>query len=386
PPLEHVHEGHVLVAAARRARRLAQLEALLAGHADGEASKRGRYPREGADCGAYHRPWNLCQTVPRKGNTKAGNEPEPGALKGFSGRGPPGGRGLLLAYAPPWMAGPWPPFTGSPWQNDAMPDFLYGTAWKEDRTRALTELALRMGFRGIDTANQRRHYVESGVGQGLAAAYRAGVVTRADLFLQSKFTYQHGQDHRLPYDPAADLSTQVAQSLASSLEHLGTDYVDSYVLHGPASGYGWTDDDVEVWAAMVTERDAGRTRLLGVSNVSLRHLMQMAAGDAEAPAFVQNRCFARLGWDRDVRSFCRDRNITYQGFSLLTANPEVLRHRLAADIAARAKATPAQIVFRFAQTVGILPLTGTSNAEHMKQDLASRNLALSADEVRAIES
>ena len=90
------------------------------------------------------------------------------------------------------------------------PDFLYGTAWKEDRTAALTELALRAGFRGIDTANQRRHYFEAGVGQGLAAAYRAGVVTRADLFLQTKFTYQGGQDHRLPYDPTASLSTQVA--------------------------------------------------------------------------------------------------------------------------------------------------------------------------------
>src|SRR5205809_7096425 len=158
-----------------------------------------------------------------------------------------------------------------------VPDFLYGTAWKEDRTQALTELALRMGFRGIDTANQRRHYVEAAVGQGLAAAYRAGVVTRADLFLQTKFTYPPGQDHRLPYDPAADVSTQVAQSMQSSLEHLGTDHVDSYVLHGPASGHGWTDDDAEVWAAMATERDAGRTRLLGVSNVSLRHLEQMAA-------------------------------------------------------------------------------------------------------------
>ena len=154
--------------------------------------------------------------------------------------------------------------------HDAVPapDFLYGTAWKEDRSPALTELALRMGFRGIDTANQRRHYFEAGVGQGLAAAYRAGVVTRADLFLQTKFTYQDGQDHRLPYDPAADVSTQVAQSMASSLEHLGTDHVDSYVLHGPASGYGWTDDDAEAWAAMVKERDAGRTRFLGVSNVS----------------------------------------------------------------------------------------------------------------------
>jgi diketogulonate reductase-like aldo/keto reductase len=267
-----------------------------------------------------------------------------------------------------------------------VPDFLYGTAWKEDRTAALTELALRMGFRGIDTANQRRHYVEAAVGQGLAAAYRSGLVTRADLFLQTKFTYQHGQDHRLPYDPGADLSTQVAQSLASSLEHLGTDHVDSYVLHGPASGYGWTDEDAEAWAAMVKERDAGRTRLLGVSNVSLRHLEQMARAGAEAPAFVQNRCFARLGWDRDVRMFCREQKIVYQGFSLLTANPEVLHHRLIAGVAARSKATPAQVVFRFAQVVGMLPLTGTSDPEHMKQDLASRQLALSAEEARAIES
>jgi diketogulonate reductase-like aldo/keto reductase len=266
------------------------------------------------------------------------------------------------------------------------PSFLYGTAWKEDRTQALTELALRMGFRGIDTANQRRHYFEAGVGQALAATYRAGLVTRADLFLQTKFTHQNGQDHRLPYDPAASLSTQVAQSMASSLEHLGTDHVDSYVMHGPASGHGWIDDDSEVWAAMVKERDAGRTRFLGVSNVSLRHLVQMVATGAEAPAFVQNRCFTRFGWDRGVRSFCLEHKIVYQGFSLLTANPEMLHHPLVARIAAREKATPAQVVFRFALAIGMLRLTGTSDAEHMKQDLASDTLALAADEMRALES
>src|SRR5438270_3470199 len=151
----------------------------------------------------------------------------------------------------------------------AIPDFLYGTAWKEERTAALTELALRSGFRGIDTANQRRHYFEAGVGEALAAAHRAGIATRGDLFLQTKFTYQLGQDHRLPYDPGATLSLQVAQSLASSLEHLGTDYVDSFVLHGPSSN-NWTEADAEVWQTMRKERDAGRTLLLGVSNVSLR--------------------------------------------------------------------------------------------------------------------
>lgn len=269
--------------------------------------------------------------------------------------------------------------------HSSLPDFLYGTAWKEERTAALVELALRAGFRGIDTANQRRHYFEAGVGEGLAAAYRAGAVKRADLFLQTKFTYRDGQDHRLPYDPGASLEAQVAQSLASSLEHLGSDHVDSLVLHGPSSGYGWTDADAEVWEAMRKERDAGRTRLLGVSNVSLRHLEQMVEAHVEAPAFVQNRCYARLGWDREVRAFCAERKVIYQGFSLLTANREVLRHPVVTDLAAGAGATPAQIVFAFARAVGMLPLTGTSNAEHMQQDLGSRSLALGGDAVRAIE-
>src|SRR6202171_501774 len=109
-----------------------------------------------------------------------------------------------------------------------VPRFLYGTAWKEDETQRLTELALRQGFRGIDTANQRRHYHEAAVGQTVAASVKSGLVARDDPFLQTKFTFQRGQDHRLPYDPAASLSTQVAQSMASSLQHLATDYVDSY--------------------------------------------------------------------------------------------------------------------------------------------------------------
>lgn len=266
-----------------------------------------------------------------------------------------------------------------------IPEFLYGTAWKEERTPALVELALRAGFRGIDTANQRRHYFEEGVGEGLAAAYRAGVVTRADLFLQTKFTYRPGQDHRLPYDAGASFSAQVAQSMASSLDHLGTDYVDSYILHGPASSYAWTDTDAEVWEAMKKERDAGRAHLLGVSNVSLRHLEELDGAYSEIPAFVQNRCYARLGWDRDVRLFCSQRKIVYQGFSLLTANLEMLRHPVVAGLAEEHRVSAAQVIFAFARAVGMLPLTGTSSPEHMEQDLASSCLKLSSDAVQEIE-
>jgi diketogulonate reductase-like aldo/keto reductase len=267
-----------------------------------------------------------------------------------------------------------------------LPEFFYGTAWKEDRTADLTELALRLGFRAVDTANQRRHYFEAGVGEGLAAAYQAGVLTRADVFLQTKFTYQRGQDYRLPFDPAASFTEQVAQSLASSLEHLGTDHVDSYVLHGPFSGNAWGAPDAEVWESMRKERDAGRTRLLGVSNVSLLHLEQMAEAQQELPAFVQNRCYARLGWDREVRAFCSQHKMIYQGFSLLTANLEVLHHPPLIALAKELEATPAQVVFSFARAVGIVPLTGTSNANHMKEDLASLRLELPPELVKTMES
>jgi diketogulonate reductase-like aldo/keto reductase len=270
--------------------------------------------------------------------------------------------------------------------DPSIPDFLYGTAWKEDLTAALTELAIRSGFRGIDTANQRRHYHEAAVGEGLAAAYGAGIVTRADLFLQTKFTYQRGQDHRLPYDPSASLAEQVAQSLASSLEHLATDHVDSFLLHGPSSGHDWTEADAEVWDAMRKERNAGRTYLLGVSNVSLQHLEQMESAHSELPAFVQNRCYARLGWDRKVRSFCREHKITYQGFSLLTANRDVLKHTSLVSLATQMNATPAQLVFSYARAIGILALTGTSSADHLREDLASLALTLPPELVQSIES
>jgi diketogulonate reductase-like aldo/keto reductase len=112
----------------------------------------------------------------------------------------------------------------------------------------------------------------------------------------------------------------------------------------------------------------------------------MAASHGNLPDFVQNRCYARFGWDCDVRAFCGARKIVYQGFSLLTANDDVVRHPLVADLAKRHGATSAQIVFRFAQSVGILPLTGTSDSGHMKQDLASTGIVLAPDGVRSIEA
>ncbi len=269
--------------------------------------------------------------------------------------------------------------------NAPVPALLYGTAWKEDRTEELVRLALATGLRAIDTANQRRHYVEAAVGAAVAAVLGDGTITRADLFLQTKFTSIGGQDHRLPYDPEADPATQVAQSFRSSLEHLRTTYIDSYVLHGPSSRRGLTDEDWAVWQAMEALHHSGPARRLGVSNVSLEQLTTLHRGSRVKPASVQNRCFAINGWDREVRAFCARQGIVYQGFSLLTANARELGSPAVVRAARRTGRTPAQVVFRFALQVGMLPLTGSSSPAHLQEDLACFDFELEPAEVHAIE-
>ena len=131
---------------------------------------------------------------------------------------------------------------------------------------------------------------------------------------------------------------------------------------------------------------AGRTRFLGISNVALDQLEDLFTHAIVPPAFVQNRCFASLGWDRAVRAFCRAKGVVYQGFSLLTANVRELQHAAFLRLVSRVGKTPAQVVFRFAQQVGMLPLTGTTDVEHMREDLEANRFELSEEDVRLVET
>ena len=266
-----------------------------------------------------------------------------------------------------------------------IPSFMYGTAWKKEATAHLVQLAVTSGFRAIDTANQPIHYQEALVGKALQALEQQGI-PRGTLFLQTKFTPLNGQDHRTPYDASADLTTQVRQSFDSSLAHLHTEYVDSYVLHGPYGRRGLGPADLEVWAAMESLYQSGKTKMIGISNVTAEQVGELCAKATVKPMVVQNRCYAALGWDKDARDICRTHGVIYQGFSLLTANRDVLAHRGVRTIAARHGATPAQIVFRFARQVGMLPLTGTSSPQHMREDLAIDELQLDAHELAVVEA
>jgi len=264
---------------------------------------------------------------------------------------------------------------------------VYGTAWKEGDTARLVGLALRAGLRAFDTANQRKHYVEAAVGDAIAGAIAAGVVRRESLWLQTKFTHVGGQDNRLPYDPRARVAEQVRQSFDSSLQHLGADVLDSYLLHGPSVDQGLAPEDWEAWTAMERLHAEGRVRAIGVSNVTLEQLEGLVSRAKVPPSVVQNRCYASRGWDRAVRAACRARGIAYQAFSLLTANRKQLARPTLAAIAARHGLTREQLVFRFALDAGMTPLTGTTDEGHMRLDLAAAQApSLDAEELRSIES
>ena len=270
------------------------------------------------------------------------------------------------------------------YNNVDIPSFMYGTAWKKDATAQLVQLAVSSGFRAIDTANQLIHYQEALGGEALVAPDNRGI-KRETLFLQTKFTSVEGQDHRTPYDASADIATQVGQSFESSLKHLHTDYVNSYVLHGPYSRAGLGKADCEVWAAFEEIYKSGRTKMIGISNVTAGQLAQLCEQAEIKPMVVQNRCYAVLGWDQEVREICQANQIIYQGFSLLTANRDVLREPEILEMAKRLETGPQQVIFRFAMQIGMLPLTGTTSEQHMKDDLQVEGFELTPEETKRIE-
>lgn len=249
-----------------------------------------------------------------------------------------------------------------------VPRIIYGTAWKKDRTASLVAKALTLGFRGIDTACQPKHYHEAGVGEAVDGALQSGLA-RGDLYLQSKFTPVDGQDpERIPYDRTATLAGQVAQSFAASLQNLRTDLLDCLILHSPLSNEQQT---LDAWQAMEMLVDGGAVRQIGISNCydveALAHLHRTAR---IKPAVIQNRFYAGTGYDRAIRAFCGEHGVLYQSFWTLTANAEILSHNSLQVLASHYRRTPAQIFFRYLTQSDVIPLTGTTSETHMREDLA----------------
>jgi diketogulonate reductase-like aldo/keto reductase len=264
-----------------------------------------------------------------------------------------------------------------------MPRIIYGTAWKKDDTAAWVEQAIGLGFRGIDTACQPKHYNEAGVGAGVAACYTSGI-ERSELYLQTKFTPLSGQDPaQVPYDANASLSEQVAQSFHTSLKNLQTTYLDCLVLHSPLANQQQTQ---EVWQAMECLFQNGGVKQLGISNCyDLQQFELLYKHATIKPAVIQNRFYAKTGYDRNIRDFCKQHRIIYQSFWTLTGNPDVLAHATLQALAMKYQRSAAQVFFRYLSQIGIIPLTGTTSETHMREDLAIFDFELAVDECVAVE-
>jgi diketogulonate reductase-like aldo/keto reductase len=264
-----------------------------------------------------------------------------------------------------------------------IPRIIYGTAWKKTATAQLVRLAIQNGFRGIDTACQPKHYDEALVGAGVAASLHP-VLTRADLYLQTKFTPPSGQDpSRIPYDPKAPLAEQVRASVATSLRNLQTAYLDCVLLHSPMPTM---EETQSAWRVLETFVDSGQIRKLGISNCyDLTELENLYQGAEIKPAVIQNRFYADTHYDREIRDFCGQYGIIYQSFWTLSANPHLLAHKTITRLASDYDRTTAQILFRYLTHAGVVPLTGTKSETHMREDLAIFDFELTQQEQRAID-
>lgn len=127
-----------------------------------------------------------------------------------------------------------------------------------------------------------------------------------------RFTSISGQDvsQPLPYDPSSTIEAQLRSSLATSLRHLHTSYLDSYVLHSPLETYAKT---LEAWRVLISFQDEGLVRLIGLSNTyDPTVLARLGEDSGRSVQVVQNRWYERNGWDREVVKWCHANGAQYQ--------------------------------------------------------------------------
>ncbi|KAK2735033.1 hypothetical protein FQN57_001375 [Myotisia sp. PD_48] len=260
--------------------------------------------------------------------------------------------------------------------GSSIPLFLYGTAWKKDRTTELVYQALCAGFNAVDTAAQPKHYREDLVGQGIRRAISEGKVSRSKLYIQTKYTSVAGQDpEAMPYDPNSSISEQVHTSIKSSLANFqtpeGDAYLDALVMHSPLQTM---EETLEAWLTFETYVP-DKIRHLGISNCTLPVLKALFQEARIKPAVVQNCFYPATHYDTGLRQFCRDNSIVYQSFWTLTANPELVWSKEVGELAQQAGVSQQAALYCMVLALGnTVILNGTKNSGRMSEDLAAPNL------------
>ena len=263
-----------------------------------------------------------------------------------------------------------------------IPNMIYGTAWKKENTTNLVFEALKQGFKGIDTACQPKHYREDLVGLGLQKAYEIGI-KREDIFIQTKFTPIDGQDQtNMPYLESDEIEVQVEKSFETSKKNLKTDFLNAYILHSPVYPGSKLQ---KVWQKMEEFYDKKEVGALGISNCYDLDVLKYLYNNAKVkPSIVQNRFYAQSGYDKEIRGFCKQNNITYESFWSLTANPNILSSEVLENLEVKYQKGVAEIFYRFLNHIDIVPLNGTTSTKHMIEDLKIGEFELRNEEISSI--
>lgn len=244
-----------------------------------------------------------------------------------------------------------------------IPQLGYGV-WKiPDEEAAFTVgQAIEAGYRLIDTAKVYRN--ERGVGQAIANSD----VPRDDLFITTKlWNGDQGYENTL-------------QAFDESLEKLGLDYIDLYLIHWPTPKF---DMYVETYQAMEKLYKDGRVKSIGVCNFDIEHLERILNECEVKPAINQVECHPFLQ-QKELRTFCQKHDIQIESYSPLMNGTRVLEENTIKEIAEQYGKTPAQVILRWHLQSDLVTIPKTVTPSRMKENLDVFDFELSETDMDKI--
>jgi diketogulonate reductase-like aldo/keto reductase len=245
----------------------------------------------------------------------------------------------------------------------AIPQLGLGTArLPDEETRRIVGEALEVGYRLVDTAASYEN--ERGVGQAIAGSG----LPREEVFVSTKL---RGREQG--YDSAKE-------ALRASLDRLGLDFVDLYLIHWPLPRL---DRYVESWLAMEELLAEGLTGAIGVSNFLPKHLDRLAAASSTVPAVNQIECHPREP-QLEQRADDARRGIVTESWSPLANGGELLRRPVLTEIGARHGRTPAQVVLRWHVQQGLVTFPKASSRGRLVENLDVFGFALTDEDLAGI--